>query len=254
MADGTEVVPEAVRAFGKSAFDQQKRLTDSLTGALMPVMGANLGASGMQEGRQAAGNYATVAESAGTFIEDTLNGLTALAYTSATVAHNYEQGDTSQQAQMASVQSSFAPPPGSPSIASEQAAAEREQRRLDALARRLGEDPTPEPTWADGPQPVSSWSATGAPNPFTAARDAVTQHQRDLAEINGDDPDELQDSDPVQDESYSAQQEYDEAVEEAEYLEQYTGADYEVNVEHGVITVDPVDPSAAVRTPSAGLG
>ena len=122
------------------------------------------------------------------------------------------------------------------------------------LAARHGEDLTSEPTWADGPQPVSTYVATGAPNPFTAARDAVTQHQRDLAEINGDDPDDLQDSDPVQAESYSAQQEYDEAVEEAEYLEQYTGSDYEVTVEHGVITVDPVDPSAAGRTPSAGLG
>jgi hypothetical protein len=251
MADGTEVVPEAVRAFGRSSVEQQGRLTDALPGALMPVMGANLGASGMPEAREAAGNYATVAEAAGTFIEDTLHGLTALAYTSATVAYNYEQGDTSQQAQMASVQSSFAPPPGTPTIASEQAAAEREQRRLDALARRTGEDLTPEPTWADGPQPVSTWTATGAPNPFTAARDAVTEHQRDLAEINGDDLDDLQASDPVGAEVYSPQQEYDDAVEEAEYLEQYTGADYEVNVEHGVVTVDP---TGAGPAPSAGLG
>ena len=76
----------------------------------------------------------------------------------------------------------------------------------------------------------------------------------ELARINGDDLDDLQDSDPVSSEAYSPQQEYDDAVEEAEYLEQYTGSDYEVTVEHGVITVDPVATTGAGPTPSAGLG
>lgn len=222
MADGTEVVPEAVRDFGTSTFEQMSRFHDSLDSAVMPVMAANLGASGMSEARAAAAEHAEAAQSALLFTTDVANGLLALTYTSATVAQNYEQGDTSQQAQMASVQSSFSPPAGSVTIASEQAAAqaaaEREQARLAVLARRTGEDLTPEPTWAAGPAPVSSTAAAGRPNPYTEAFDDVQQHRADIADINGDD--DPQDSSLVRDETYSPETERDDLQQQADALNQ----------------------------------
>jgi len=255
MADGTEVVPEAVREFGKSTFDQMERLSDSLNTDVQPVMSANLGASGMAEARVAAANYAEVAQSAVMFTQDVTHGLLALTYTSATVAQNYEQGDTSQQAQMASVQNSFAPPPGAVTISSEQAAqqaaAEHEEARLAQLARRMGEDLTPEPTWADGPTPISTAAATGSPSAYTEAYDRVQQHKRDLTEANGQDPDELQDSEPVGQESYDPKAEYEDLVETAEDLNEQGPVVWEVEVDRYGNSDLVVSPDSPTEYPTA---
>ncbi|RBY86115.1 hypothetical protein [Blastococcus sp. TF02A-26] len=213
MADGTEVVPEAVRTFGRSAMEQGPRFTEAVQGAAMPVLGANLGASGASEARAAAGAHSAAAEAAAAYIADVGSGLLALSYTAATVAANYEAGDTSQQAQMASVQGSFTPPPGTPTIASQQAAAEQaaaaEAARLARLERQMGLPPGAlsqqrEPSWTDDVVPVPSTGDAEVceVDPFTAAQSQVESHYQDLAELNGDDRDDWRESDAVRDEQY----------------------------------------------------
>ena len=238
MAEGTEVVPEAVREFGKATFDQMGRFSESLQSDAMPVMSANLGASGMPEGRAAAAEHAEAAQSAVLFARDVTDGLLALTYTAATVAQNYERGDTSQQAQMASVQSSFEPPPGVATIVSERAAqaaaAARADARLAQLARRTGEDLTPDPTWADGPAPVSTYQQPGRSNPYTAAADDVQRHKEELAALNHDTPsnaEELAESKPVKDEGYDPAAERQELEEEAADLNRQTGLQWDVETD-----------------------
>ena len=242
MAEGTEVVPEAVRAFSKAASDQMARFADGLS-ALGPINGANIGASGMQEARVTAARYAELKQSAMQVTQDTINGLKALHYTAATVAHNYETGDSSQQAQMASVEGSFDPPAGTPtisSVAAEQAAAaRREDARLQQLARRMGEDLTPRTTWANGvPVPGTSAAPSASEDeerPFTRAQDDVQDFRQDLAQIGHDEPvEDVQDSQAVKDASYSVEEDVEHAEDLAEAMEQTYGLDYEVVVEHGV--------------------
>ena len=241
MAEGTEVVPEAVRAFSRAAFDQRERFADGLS-ALGPIGGANIGGSGMQEATVASARYAELVQSALQVTQDTINGLTALHYSAATVAQNYETGDSSQQAQMASVEGSFSPPPGTPTIASvaaEQAAAARqEQARLSLLARRMGEDPTPQPTWANGiPIPGATTTSTSedGERPFTQALDEVQAHREELARIeNPEDPADVNEIEALQHASYSVEEDIADAEQLEEAMEQAYGLEYEVVVEHGV--------------------
>lgn len=211
MADGTEVVPEAVRTFGRSAMEQGPRFSQGVQDAAMPVLGANLGASGASEARTAAANHGAAAEAAARYIADVGSGFLALSYTAATVAANYEAGDTSQQAQMASVESSFTPPPGTPSIASQRAKAEQaaaaKQARQSRLAHQLGLPPgalsSGAPSWTDDARPVPSEpDGVCAVDPFMQAQNEVDSHYQALAELNGDDPAEWRESGAVHDEMY----------------------------------------------------
>ena len=241
MAEGTEVVPEAVRTFSKAAFDQRERFADGLD-VIAPIGGANIGASGMQEARVTAARYSELVQSALQVTQDVVNGLTALHYSAATVAHNYETGDSSQQAQMASVENSFSPPAGTPTIASvaaeQAAAAQREEVRLAQLARRTGEDLSPEPTWANGmPVPAAATSTSASEDeqrPFTQAYDEVREHREELARLDGDDPENADESSAVQDASYSVEADIEAAERLEEAMEQTYGLEYDVVVEHGV--------------------
>ncbi|SDP52695.1 hypothetical protein SAMN05660199_04141 [Klenkia soli] len=147
MAEGTDVTLDSVREFATAMGTEGLEVLSDASAHIGPISAASVGLSGVTGAGSAQAHYAQLAQSLTMFLVDTGNNAQALRNVATLVAWNYQHGDTSQQAQMNSVNSALNPAPGTETILSEQAAqqaaAAAEQRRLAILARRTGEDLTP---------------------------------------------------------------------------------------------------------------
>jgi hypothetical protein len=254
VADSTEVVPEAVLAFGTATQGQVQPFVQSVADEYGRVQGAALGVSGMTEGVAAREAYGDAVQELTTFIDQVRVGLTSLSYAAATVAHNYRNGDTEQSEQMASVTGALRPPDGAPSIRQQteaaRAAAAADERERQQFAHRTGESYEPTPTWMVNVTPSQAGRAdsdSDSTNDYMQYRDAVDAHNAALGHGDGES------SNP---EDYSPTQEQAEAEEDAERLTEATGVDWEVETDrYGESEVVRSDPSQVPRTGiSTGLG
>jgi len=144
-SDGTDVSPDSVSDFGKKSLDQAKAFMSGTGDSIGSIGSARPGASGMAEAASFAAAHSRNVQAMGMFAKDAATGLQALGYGGLTIADNYRNADISQAAQMKSVDAAFNPGAGTPSIASDRAAAQ------EAPARAPKDLPKPVPAAAQIP-------------------------------------------------------------------------------------------------------
>jgi hypothetical protein len=242
VAEGTDVTLDAVREYALSMRTDGMSAVGEAGKQIGPIAGASVGLSGVPGSGAAQAHYRQLAQSLTLYMQDVALNAQALSNIATIVAWNYQHGDTSQAAQMNSVNGALYPPAGTSTLSSElaaqQAAAEAEQRRLAQLYRRMGEEPpgspytTPAGVTLTGPaadQARADAAAAAAEQPAGGAGPAgLTPVQRmNLA------------NDTIED--------HQEAVRQASATQQVTGYD-----EYGNPIVEYVAPDSYEEASGAG--
>jgi hypothetical protein len=155
MADHSKVNIDALAAFGKAlAFGDHGMIQDygdGLNKGANKIGNAVVGFSGTNEAQVFRDYYyQVVLYSAGKFNEDVAKGLMSMSYGAIVEAANYREGDLSQAEALHDVEAAFDPAPGTPSVATDMAAAAAKKQAEDARMARLrhqtGEDRLPPPS------------------------------------------------------------------------------------------------------------
>jgi hypothetical protein len=130
MADHSKVDPDALAEFGKNVLSDT--LKNFKSDGLNEISGAVTGLVGTNEAQVFMEWNAGMNEALGLFMKDAQAGFESLGYGAIVEAANYRAGDLSQAKAMDDVLQVFNPPAGTPSVASEQAAALAEAKARNA--------------------------------------------------------------------------------------------------------------------------
>lgn len=125
--EGSDVNITSVADFGVSAMNQMTTFMSGAGGPLGKASSAQVGLAGTPEGATFGARYGSKLQEYALLLNDVNMGLQSLGYGAIVIANNYRTSDLSQKRALDAVNSAFAPPPGTPSAASDVAAAQQEQ-------------------------------------------------------------------------------------------------------------------------------
>ena len=190
MSDSTDVDVDVVLEFASRLHARAADVATESASLQLPIAGAGLGGSRMQESVVAAGTYAAATLATARFLRDVHDGLLSLSYVAATVAQHYRAGDAEQAGSMAAVDAAFAPAAGQSSISSRRADAVAQASRAALEAHRAQNqlDATRPPVPPDPEQQRlrNQLDAGRHPGPtddrYSRAADAVAAHDEQIGE------------------------------------------------------------------------
>ncbi|GAA4319909.1 hypothetical protein [Klenkia terrae] len=240
MSESTDVDADVVLEFASRLHARAADVATATSSLQLPIAGAGLGGSGMQESVVAAGAYSAATQATARFLRDVHDGLLSLSYVAATAAAHYRAGDAEQAVSMAAVDAAFAPATGQTSITSRRAdaAAQAERVAHEALRAQNQVDGTRPPLPPDPEQQRFGNQLDAGRRPGTAddrysrPADAVAAHD-----------DQIGDDGVLAEARYDPAGDHDEALRTAERLTAQHGIPYTAVVDdHGVSEVVQADP------------
>lgn len=177
-ADESKVDIDALVTFGQKMGDVLKSYGNATSPALSKVGAASVGLVGTNEAQTFRDWYdLAILEAGGKFMQDSTHAVQSFMYSSIVIAANYRKGDVSQAEALDDVMDAFDPKDGTPSIASEQAQADADQRKFEhnlPPEDRTPRNGLPAPEFVD-PAPTKP----GEQSPFEQVREHNDKYGKD---------------------------------------------------------------------------